>query len=131
MINNINWKYKDFDDYLQEIHMKENPTILDDDLPDAFSDWLCDLDPQSIIDYAEKYASIKVVEEPKKIELSKTFDYSNRSGVIGWVSGTIKSFNNGILNPMETIRDIELTLKEYTRLQEEELAELKRNVGIA
>ena len=32
-------KFKDFEDYLQYVHMDENPTLLDDDLPDHFGEW--------------------------------------------------------------------------------------------
>lgn len=32
-----------FEEYLKDIHMDENPTILDDDLPDHFDNWLSQL----------------------------------------------------------------------------------------
>jgi len=61
------WSYKNFEDYMMEMHMKEEPCVLDDDLPDAFSDWLCDLDPQSMIDYADKYANLKVTQAGEQL----------------------------------------------------------------
>jgi len=51
-------KYRNFEDYLQEKHIKENPTILDDDLPDAFDDWVAEIDVDAIIEHADAYAKI-------------------------------------------------------------------------
>lgn len=57
-------KYKDFEDYLQEYHMRQNPHLLDDDLPDAYSDWLCDLDTDDWIRLGDSYGkAIIQVEE--------------------------------------------------------------------
>lgn len=61
------WKYKNFEDYLMEMHMKEEPYVLDDDLPDAFSDWLCDSDPQSMIDYADKYTALRLKQSREQL----------------------------------------------------------------
>jgi len=48
--------YKEtFEDYLQELHMKENPCILDDELPDAYADWACELDIDTLINHAQKW----------------------------------------------------------------------------
>ena len=51
-------EYKDFEDYLQECHIKENPHLLDDDIPDAFSDWLSDLDTDEWIRLGDSYKRI-------------------------------------------------------------------------
>ena len=45
-----------FTDYLQTIHMQLHPQILDDDLPDAFDNWLSELDTDELINYADKFA---------------------------------------------------------------------------
>ena len=50
--------YRNFEDYIAEKHHEEYPEVLDDELPDHFSDWLCEIDPQAVIDYAESYAKI-------------------------------------------------------------------------
>lgn len=50
--------YKDFEDFLQEKFIENNPSVLDDDIPDAFSDWLADLDVQELIDYGNAYAKV-------------------------------------------------------------------------
>jgi len=50
-----------FEEYLETIHFEENPQLLDDDLPDAFNDWLGELDNDELIIYADQYV--------KKIEL--------------------------------------------------------------
>lgn len=50
--------YKDFEDYLMEKFLLENPHILDDDSIDAFDDWLCDLSPDEWISYGNCYKNI-------------------------------------------------------------------------
>ena len=122
-MSKLTWKYKEFEDYLMEICMYEL-NCLDDDMPDAFSDWLCDLDPQSFIEYADKYAAIKVKEEPRKQELLPSIDYANENQVIGSILGTLNSFNNKVINPMKALRQIELAAKEHARLRKEKLDEI-------
>ena len=53
-----------FENYLQEKH-SEQYIGLDDDMPDDFGDWLCQLDPQEIIDYAEDYGQARYNEALK------------------------------------------------------------------
>ena len=48
-------KEKTFEEFLQERHMEECPTVLDDDLPDAYGAWISERDIQEIIDYAGKW----------------------------------------------------------------------------
>ena len=50
--------YKDFQDFLQEKFIEGNPTVLDDDVPDAFSKWIADLDPDDFISYGNQYAKV-------------------------------------------------------------------------
>ena len=51
-------KNETFEDFLMEKHA-EGYTGLDDDMSDNFNDWICDLDSQEIIDYAEVYGMEK------------------------------------------------------------------------
>ena len=51
-------KYKNFEEYLQIKHIEEEPTILDDDLPDAFSEWIANLSQEDLINYADEYVQI-------------------------------------------------------------------------
>jgi hypothetical protein len=44
-----------FENYLMEYFCKVEPTILDDDIPDAFVDWLEKIDIEDVIDCAEKW----------------------------------------------------------------------------
>lgn len=44
-----------FEDYLKEVHMTEHPMLLDDDLPDAFDDWLGDLNADDFIMHGNNY----------------------------------------------------------------------------
>jgi len=57
-----------FEEFLQKEFMKEEPQILDDDLPDAFDGWVANLDISECIEYADKW-----MEEFKK-ETRKNFD---------------------------------------------------------
>lgn len=45
-----------FENYLKDIHMSENPELLDDDLPDDFDNWMGTLEQDTMIDYANDYA---------------------------------------------------------------------------
>ena len=48
-------KEKDFEDYLGEVFMKEEGYMfLDDDLPDQFDRWLCDLQADDFIKYGNE-----------------------------------------------------------------------------
>jgi len=67
-MSKLTWIYKNFEEYLQEMHMKEEPCVLDDDLPDAFSEWLCELDPDDMMVHADTYASIRVTQALEKVE---------------------------------------------------------------
>lgn len=61
---------KTFTQYLQTIHMKEHPALLDDDLPDAFDNWLSELDTDELINYADKFVdSIYTLIETFKIKI--------------------------------------------------------------
>ena len=48
--------YRDFDDFLQTRHIEMNPTILDDNLPDSYSEWLEDLGVDGLIELGDEYA---------------------------------------------------------------------------
>jgi len=48
-----------FEDYLNEVFMRENPTVLDDELSDAFDDWISDVDAKEIDELAIEYAEIQ------------------------------------------------------------------------
>jgi len=50
-------KHLSFEDFLIDYHCRTNSEILDDDLPDAFSDWIQDLDPDAWIELGDKYAN--------------------------------------------------------------------------
>ena len=47
-----------FENYLMEQFAKEEPTVLDDDFPDAFDDWLCQLDVDDWLKYGDKYKEL-------------------------------------------------------------------------
>ncbi len=44
-----------FENYLKEYFTELNPQVLDDDLPDAFDNWLGGRDVDDIIKYGELY----------------------------------------------------------------------------
>lgn len=46
---------ENFEAFLEEEFMKLEPQILDDDLPDAFDNWISNLDAQEFLDYGDEY----------------------------------------------------------------------------
>lgn len=48
--------YKDFQDYVCFQFAKEEPTVLDDDFPDAFDNWICKLEPDDWLEYGNHFA---------------------------------------------------------------------------
>ena len=44
-----------FEQWLQEKHMAENPCIFDDDLSDAYDNWLSIMGYDKLIEYAEEW----------------------------------------------------------------------------
>jgi uncharacterized protein (DUF1786 family) len=63
---------KTFEEYLEMVHMNENPMILDDDLPDDFDRWLSNLDVSEVMAYAEKWH-----DEQLQAQLIKVYDTRN------------------------------------------------------
>ena len=49
-------KVDDFRGYLQDRFMDEEPQILDDDLPDAFEEWVVGMQVEELIDHADVFA---------------------------------------------------------------------------
>ena len=52
LINNMK---KTFENYLQEVHMRQRSWVLDDDLPNDFDYWVSELQPDEIITYAQQW----------------------------------------------------------------------------
>ncbi len=50
---------KTFEEYMKEVHMLENPEILDDDLPDTYNEWLTEIQPDDWLKYGNEYSEIK------------------------------------------------------------------------
>lgn len=48
-----------FENYLQMEFSDENPTILDDDQPDSFDDWIAELEPEQWFRMADQFARKK------------------------------------------------------------------------
>ena len=61
-------KYKDFEDFLMDIFMQSNPSVLDDDLPDAFDCWLEQLSADEWLNYGDSYAIKKALEHIDNIQ---------------------------------------------------------------
>lgn len=52
--------FNTFEDYLSQVFvMGDGSHCLDDDFPEAFDEWLCDLEPDDWIKYGNQYAKIK------------------------------------------------------------------------
>ena len=56
-------KFKDFEDYLQHKHSMDYRG-LDDDMTEAYEEWLEDLDVYEWIDLANSYAEIHHLQSP-------------------------------------------------------------------
>ena len=52
-----------FEEYLQYIHMEEYPTVLDDDLPDSFNDWVSELTVKDVDKFAQEYGDMVAYRE--------------------------------------------------------------------
>lgn len=59
-----------FEDYLSKVFQKANPTILDDDMPEAYEHWLTTLDVQELIDHAEKWG-LELTKEVREMTLAE------------------------------------------------------------
>lgn len=46
----------DFEKWLEDVCFEQNPTVLDDDMPDFFDDWIGNLSGEDFIAYANKYS---------------------------------------------------------------------------
>ena len=58
----------DFEDWLMEYHCKNYPEILDDHLPDAFNDWVQELDCDSWISIGDAFGKYIKKQIIKKLE---------------------------------------------------------------
>lgn len=69
-------KAKSFEDYMQDVHAKQY-IGLDDEMPDDYDNWLCELDIEDWINYGEKHS----LKEQKKMikRLSSEKDISKDS----------------------------------------------------
>ncbi len=59
--------YRNFEHYLSFVHAQTHPELLDDDLPDAFGEWMDTLSVDEWIEFADKYASHAVAERERAI----------------------------------------------------------------
>ena len=56
---------RDFKEFLEEVHIEIFPQVIDDDLPDHFSDWLCEMEQDDMIDYANLHQRQQTLLERK------------------------------------------------------------------
>lgn len=50
-------KHKSFEDFLMDYYaMNDGRCVLDDDMPDAFNEWVCDLEIEEWFKLGDKYA---------------------------------------------------------------------------
>jgi hypothetical protein len=45
-----------FESYLKNIHFRDYPQLIDDNIPEHFDDWIGDQDVDTIMSYADDYA---------------------------------------------------------------------------
>jgi len=53
--------YKNFEDFLGSKHA-DGYMGCDDDMSDSFDNWLCDLDAEEWIKYADEYGELKLIQ---------------------------------------------------------------------
>jgi len=58
---------QNFEQYLMEYFVKVEPTVLDDDIPDSFSDWLENVDMDTIFEVADLFGREKVLEGKQEV----------------------------------------------------------------
>jgi len=46
-----------FEEYLEDACFSENPTVLDDDMPEFFDNWLAQLEGEDLIAYGNQMAN--------------------------------------------------------------------------
>jgi len=46
-----------FQEYLEKVCFSENPTVLDDDMPEFFDNWLTQLEGEDLIAYGNQMAN--------------------------------------------------------------------------
>lgn len=51
-------KKQSFEDYLREVHAQDYRGT-DDDMPDAYEAWVCDLSADDFITYADQYGELR------------------------------------------------------------------------
>lgn len=49
-----------FEEWLNNECFKENPTVLDDDMPDFFDNWVSDLNSEDWFKYGEDFCSFQL-----------------------------------------------------------------------
>ena len=62
-----------FEEYLSDVCFTENPTVLDDDMPDFFSNWMSNLDRNDVLDYAGRYSYHKNISVDKVHAIATRF----------------------------------------------------------
>ena len=58
---------QNFESYLMEYFTRVEPSILDDDIPDAFNDWLENVDMDTIFKVADYYGREQFVNGGKEV----------------------------------------------------------------
>ena len=66
-----------FENYLQMEFSDQNPTILDDDQPDAFDDWIAELEPEQWFRMADQFARHKVNDSLKVNQTNTKVNQTN------------------------------------------------------
>lgn len=64
-------KKQTFNEFMQEVHSQIFPMVLDDDLPDHYSDWLGTHDVQEMMEYAELYGKSQYLVGKEEILMNK------------------------------------------------------------
>ena len=102
MTNEPKLKHKDFEDFLMDYHCRNNPELLDDMLPEAFDDWVSNLDSDDFIKLGDKYFNTR-----QKIDVGEIEAIYNKCG-------HYETETNGVVSNAKWVFNKDMFLKALT-----------------
>jgi hypothetical protein len=100
---------KKFEDYLINVHAKQYVGT-DDNMPDAFDDWLSNLDCQEIIEYTQEWNdACRLASIVSEVEIEKIVDKYSEAVELDWKHAPF----NGVTILKIRSKDVAHALAEY------------------
>lgn len=98
---------KTFEDYLKDVHYKEYPMVLDDDLPDHFDNWMGEQEVEDIIKYANAYGEEGYAKDIEKNLLQSLIERERGEIKRGWFLFNVSKIDDYTRAKQETIDYLE------------------------